>query len=80
MTNGTTVSYQMSAKSLPGVNQQLGVRGGKDRGWTVTPSKRRWKLMLLLGTISRTVAASEADTCVKVSSLLIIPEFIKPLH
>lgn len=66
----------MSAKSLPGVNQQLGVRGGKDHGWTVTLSKRRWKLMLLPRTISRTVAASEADTCVKVPSWLIIPGFI----
>lgn len=48
-------------KSLPGVNHQAEVRGGNDHSWTVTLSKKRWKLMLLLRTIRRTVAVSEAE-------------------
>lgn len=35
MTSGPTVwgcQYQVSVKSRPGVNQQAGVRGGKDSG------------------------------------------------
>lgn len=48
-------------KSLPGVHQQAGVSAGNDHGCTVTLSRKRQKLLLLLKTISRTVAVSEAE-------------------